>query len=107
MAVYGCIRKQPATESIILPKVASNVHPLSFDMIQAVTLLVLLLTIPSYGEVPVRLKVVPAKVDDPTVAPHIPTLPRMSTMSRPTRRTNDLPVPNFLLDLKPVRLHLD
>jgi hypothetical protein len=74
-------------------------------MIQAVTLLILLLTIPRYGELPVRLKVVPAKVDDPTVAPHIPTLPRMSTMSRPKRHSTELPVPNFLLDLEPVRFH--
>lgn len=74
-------------------------------MIQAVTLLILLLTIPSHGELPVRLKVASAQVDDPTVAPHIPALPRMSTMSLPKRHSTELPVPNFLLDLKPVRLH--
>ena len=89
---------------IILSKVAKYVHPSSCDMIQTVMLSLALLTMPSYGQVPLRRAATPVKVEDPTVAPHIPKLQRMSTMSEPKRAKGNLPVPHFLRDLQPVRV---
>ena len=71
-------------------------------MIQTVLLTLVFLVLPNYAQVPPWRCVVPAKSEDPTVAPHIPHLPRMSTMASAKRAIADLPVPRFLHDLKPV-----
>jgi hypothetical protein len=71
-------------------------------MIQTVLLTLVFLFLPNYSQLPQRRCVVPAKSEDPTVAPHIPHLPRMSTMASPERGIANLPVPCFLHGLKPV-----
>jgi hypothetical protein len=70
-------------------------------MIQTVILTLVLLPTPNYGQVPLWRCELTAKAEDPSVAPHIPPLPRMSTMSSAKRAVVDLPVPRFLHDLKP------
>ncbi len=73
-------------------------------MIQVATALILLFAFAGYSEPPVRRPLAPERWNDPTVAPHFPRLPRLSTAEAATRSPNDVEPPNFLQHLTPVHV---
>jgi hypothetical protein len=91
-------------QAIILSKVAKNVHPTSHDMIQTMILSLILLYVPPHRALAVPVLQQRNESVDPTVAPHLPKLPRMSTASSPQRLPLDPPCPNFLQQITPVRI---